>query len=206
MFSCRWHYSISFWFLFHALLLINYIQESVLCTLYHFCQRCGPMPSLAHLFLWGQCCWCGCLVYQDGRLLCLVQDPLNHRLHHHWGADSGSRLGMGGCVCHVVVSGSQVVDQGAGARGTSAAGGPVSHVQLPLQPSFLCCRHCHGQGSPSHVSASPATSGFSGAAVSAAMVGRPGLQAPTPLVPRFCLFSVLQSNHLFFLFLFFFHT
>lgn len=111
---------------------------------------------------------------------------------------------MGGCVCHVVVSGSQVVDQGAGARGTSAAGGPVSHVQLPLQPSFLCCRHCHGQGSPSPVSASPATSGFSGAAVSAAMVGRPGLQAPTPLVPRFCLFSVLQSNHLFFLFLFFF--
>ena len=111
---------------------------------------------------------------------------------------------MGGCVCHVVVSGSQVVDQGAGARGTSAAGGPVSHVQLPLQPSFLCCRHCHGQGSPSHVSASPATSGFSGAAVSAAMVGRPGLQAPTPLVPRFCLFSVLQSNHLFFFFFFFF--
>lgn len=107
---------------------------------------------------------------------------------------------MGRCVCHVVVSGSQVVDQGAGASGTSAASGPVSHVQLPLQPSFLCCRHCHGQGSPSPVSASPATRGLSGAAVSAA--GRPGLQAPTPLVPRFCLFSVLQSNHLSFFFFF----
>lgn len=44
----------------------------------------------------------------------------------------------------------------------------------------------------------PATRGLSGAAVSAA--GRPGLQAPTPLVPRFCLFSVLQSNHLSFFF------
>lgn len=69
---------------------------------------------------------------------------------------------MGRCVCHVVASGSQVVDQGAGAIGTSAASGPVSHVQLPLQPSFLCCRHCRGQGSPSHVSASPATGGSLG--------------------------------------------
>lgn len=131
---------------------------------------------------------------------CFIQDPLNLRLHQHWEADSGSRLGMGGCVCHVVLSGSQVVDQGAGATGISAASGPASHVQLPLQPSFLCCGHCRGQGSPSHVSASTATSGFSGAAVLAAMVGRPGLQAPTPLVPRFCLFSVLHSNHFFFLF------
>lgn len=104
---------------------------------------------------------------------------------------------MGGCVCHAV-SGSQAVDQGAGAIGISAASGPVSHVQLPLQPSFLCCGHCRGQGIPSHVSASTATSGFSGAAVLAAMVGRPGLQAPTPLVPWFCLFSVLHSNHFFF--------
>ena len=161
------------------------------------------MPSLSHLFLWGQCCWCGCLVHQDGRLLFSSRIPWitgsitteGRTVAAGWGWAGASAMWW----CQV-----RRVDPGAGAIGTSAAGGPVSHVQLPLQPSFLCCRHCHGQGSPSHVSASPATSGFSGAAVSAAMVGRPGLQAPTPLVPRFCLFSVLQSNHLFFLFFFFF--
>ena len=110
---------------------------------------------------------------------------------------------MGGCICHVVVSGSQGRPGCWSHRHLSSWWASVP-CTMPLQPSFLCCRHCHGQGSPSHVSASPATSGFSGAAVSAAMVGRPGLQAPTPLVPRFCLFSVLQSNHLFFLFFFFF--
>lgn len=47
---------------------------------------------------------------------------------------------------------------------------------------------------------SPATTGFSRAVDSDAMVRRPGLQAPPPLSPRFFLLYVFQSTHFFFFF------
>lgn len=81
------------------------------------------------------------------------------------GGTGGAGRGWAG-ACHVVVSGSQVVDQGAGASSTSAASGRCPMYNCHCKPSFLCCRHCHGQGSPSPVSASPARWGLSGAAVS----------------------------------------
>ena len=71
--------------------------------------------------------------------------------------------------------------------GTSVAGGVGSQAPLLLLPSYLCPQVPLWLGGWSCMCCPPATTGFSGAADSAAVARGLELQAPRPLFPQFCL-------------------